>query len=270
MIRSFLYVLVLLSLLFSSCKKEELEGVKMTIDPADFSIDAQSGDILTFSINISSDVALKNLKIEEKVKDQYISVLKDTVLDSKKFSWRFEYKAREFESEYEVLYLYFSATDSNGDQFQISKIVTVYTYFEEETEETTGHVLYSSASEKFNAFNLDSLTPSLSSHLDTLSMHIVDGTDSASTMLSKTWISPAGLQFVRFNDLDYGNALKSEIKIAYESGLKHDVLQNIGIGDVLLTRLNVDDENVYYAIKIHDVIDAEGIELDRYVFNVKK
>ena len=104
--------------------------------------------------------------------------------------------------------------------------------------------------------------------------HIEDNTiiDSlhVDSSLSRTWISPANLKFVRYNNFDYANATSSSVKNAYKSGVKVDHLNNISTNDIILTYIpSLSEETAYYAIKIIYIIDDVGVEQDKYIFNIK-
>ena len=92
------------------------------------------------------------------------------------------------------------------------------------------------------------------------------------TEISRTWRSPAGGRFVRFNEFDYANATDVSLESAFLAGIPSETIENIAIGDMILVKLgSLPAEQRFYAVmKIMDVVDEPGTaDNDRYVFNMK-
>ncbi len=267
-----------LSLVVFSCNKEKNDQFILWVSP-EGSQEANNGQILTFSIVTKSNVSITNVLIRERRNNEYMTTIADTIPNRNDFNWQFEYKVPALASEYELLDLVFEVTDANGNWLQSLRVISVYTNGKDLLSETTGHTLYSSSSTDFNAFDLVNnnllVVPlyDTSAVIDSSHIHFADATVATDIDLSKRWISLAGNQFVRFNDLDYGNATKTTLKNAYDIGLKRDFVEGISADDIIVTRyLETDSsEYVYAAIKIVQVIDVEGTsDKDRYIFNIKK
>lgn len=267
---------MILMLVVFSCKKEESDQLFLWVDPASSMLEANSGDIVSFTMTANSPQGLENVKVQEKKSQDYMLTIADSTLTKNKLVWQYQYKVPYLEKVDDLVYLYFEATDAMGEWVQVVKILHVITSTAELLTESTGHVMYSSNSNDFDAFNLISKTPLLSTQVeDSLLLHIKDDTEPDKLALSRTWISPAGLKFVRFNDLDFGNATKSAVKTAYENGLKRDYLDYISVDDVILTKIPdtevAEEQFIYVAIKVIEVIDEPGTSVkDRYIFSIKK
>ena len=57
---------------------------------------------------------------------------------------------------------------------------------------------------------------------------------------------------------------------AYQAGTKLDLLSNLQINDIIITKLAGTINEKYVAIKITDIIDAISTENDAYIFSIKK
>lgn len=89
--------------------------------------------------------------------------------------------------------------------------------------------------------------------------------------LSRKWISPAKLKFVKFNGFNYANATLTIIKNAYNSGLQDQYVSYLNDGDIIITKLgNPLIDTGFVAIKIINIIDADSTINDKYIFNIKK
>lgn len=272
------FIIPFLSLVVFSCNKDKGDQLILWVDPSG-SQTIESGKILRFTVTAKSDVAITRLLVREMQQSDFVKVIVDTVPGRKEFTWLFEYRAPSLSAEFGEIDLIFEATDSDGNWKRTLRVIGVKTDGRDYLEETTGHVMYSSASEDFNAFDI-SATKSLIvpihdslATIDSSSVNFIDATAKDGVNLSRRWNSLSGCQFVRFNDLDYGSATRTGIKTAFDSGSKRDFVDNIVADDLIITRYRTTDTSDYQyaAIKIIQVIDIEGTELkDRYIFNVKK
>lgn len=261
-----------------SCKNGKSDQLILMVSP-DAAQTAKSGQILTFTLNVKSQSLIKKVTIAERRNTDFLKVIADTVPDGNVFRWEFEYRVPNLESEQELLDIYFTVSDTEGNSVKSLRIISVFTDTKGLLTETTGYTMYSSASTDFNAFNLTENKLIIVPLFDTLQtidssmVHIVDASGDKSSMLSRQWKSLAGCQFVRFNDLDYGNATATALKSAYENGLKRDFVEKITEEDLIITRYSKTDSSEFqYAVfKIVQVIEVDGTaSKDRYIFNVKK
>jgi hypothetical protein len=259
--------------LFTFCEKKEDHNIFIQTNPQEPFLEATANDIMLFSIYCSSDSRLSVLEISKRTEKTTSNKIFDTNLSTKVFEMTWEYKIPEFEDTLTKVSLTFTVTDDDGYQSRTSKLITVYTPIKDEyLTETAGHVMYSHASGEFDAYNLITGNPIYADIADSINIHITDvSTDSThGHTLSKKWISPAGMKFVRFNDYDYANATGLSLKNSYNSGNKRDFVNDLKDEDILLTKLETDSIAYYFAIKITNVIDQDSTNLDRYIFNLKK
>lgn len=267
-------ILIIFSLLGLACKKDKNSPALLFVSPDNTYFDVFNSNILQFEISGSSESSyLTGFSVVTKPDNAFSSTIFDTSFSSKNFNITYEYQVPVF-SESININLQFVLNDDAGNQTRVAKILRV-TVNNSAPVETTGNEMFSALSGKQDAYNLFTLQPLFSSSSGSSNQHIKEATenDSLGTVdtLCKKWISPAGLQFVRFNDFDYANALHEDMKVAYEVGIKKNFIEQLNDGDILLTRFpNSEVDKGYIAIKLVYVIDEDSTNLDRYIFNVKK
>jgi hypothetical protein len=257
-------------LLSFSCKKENSPSL-LLIDPQDIEISMKSGDIKEFRLRCSSNTNLKSLQITSKIENSYTTIILDTSLSSTSFVMNYEYKAPSVldKTNYKLTFI---LTDIDNNRTEIPKFIIV-SPTDLILKEKSGNVMYSRLSGKFDAYNLENITPIYSTQADLSTIHIKDySIDTINhNTLSKKWISMAGLNFIRFNDFDYANATYLSVRKAYEAGIKNPILDNIKEEDIILTKLNkANPDSGFIALRIVFVIDSDSTLSDRYIFNVKK
>ncbi|MBI3502651.1 MAG: hypothetical protein HY063_12745 [Bacteroidetes bacterium] len=261
-------------LCFASCKKDKNSPALLFIYPQALVISLKPLQVTSFSINGSSDAAaLSRFIIRSKIPLQNYVTLLDTSLSSKKFAMTFDYQAPSY-SQTTNIQLQFILSDADGNETQMGRTISDVVASGDVPKETSGNEMYSSITGKPNAYDLSKCLPLYSSTAAIADQHIKDSTvnDSNGTyLMSRKWVSPAGLKFVRFNDFDYPNATYASLKQSYAAGVKKSFMTNITQGDIILTRLsNSNPDSGYMAIKLVYVIDADTTGFDRYIFNVKK
>lgn len=253
-----------------SCKKEN-DPALILISPSQFSFVVHSSDILTFNINCSSNSNLKSLVITSKTETTFTQTILDSAISSKAFEFNYEYKVPVVFDSTKIT-LVFTLTDVDGNKNSIAKVLYVSSIYKNLTE-TSGHIMYSHCTTNFDAYNLLTALPIHSNLTDSSLTHIMDASiDSVNhNTLSRKWISPAELNFVKFNTFDYANATTLSLKNAYIAGLKDQFVSNIVDGDIILTKLgNPAIDSGFVAIKVISVIDADSTLNDKYIFNIKK
>jgi len=268
-ILKYTFIFFLLNLTFS-CKKDNSPSL-LLIEPDDIEIKMKSGDVQSFKITCSSNTILESLKIISKEEDSFSITILDSTLSQNKFIMTYEYQAPSVINTTSEL-LTFILTDADGNQTSIPRYIKVSPK-DIVLKETTGNVMYSHLSGKFDAFNLQTVEPIYSSQLNYKLIHIKDNSvDSVNhNTLSRQWISTAGLKFVLFNGFDYANASYSLVRNSYEAGMKVSIIKDIKEEDIILTKLvNSEPDSGYIAIKMVYVIDSDSTLNDRYIFNVKK
>lgn len=237
------------------------------IKPFEIYLPAEPFDIITLDIACTSETGLKNLTITSKLEESYTEVILDSSISGKNFQMLFEYRVPEVHESTDI-FLGIKLTDINGILTQSGKILEV-TVNERYLTETAGHEMYSLQSGKENAYNLYAMQPLFSAFSQPVDMHIMDSSDSP--YISRKFTSPAGIEFVRYKDFDYANCTNISLKAAYNASLKHEFVENLEDGDILLMKLfENNSDSSYLALKIVNIIDTRGSEFDRYIFNVKK
>lgn len=268
------FLLIIFSLLLlGACEKKENSPALLFLYPETNYYNAKSYDILEFDIRGSSGSSLKKFSILSKPESSFSSTIFDTSLNTPNFNLIYQYQAPPVTQATKIT-LEFILTDEAGNQTRGAKIITV-SPINKVPVETAGHEMFSSVSTKQNAYNLSTGSPLFSSSSAASSQHIKDETQNDTIItvdtLSKKWSSPAGLNFVRFNDFDYANASYISIKQAYEAGVKKSFVDQINNGDIILTRLSHSDpDSGYVVVKLVYIIDDDSTNFDRYIFNIKK
>lgn len=259
---------------FFSCKKDKNSPALLFVYPESGYISAIPAQVITFTINGSSDAAsLNHFILRSKIPLSGYTVWVDSSLTTNSFSMQYDYQVPVF-SQSTGIQVEFILSDKDGNETKMARIINVTVQTGSGLTETTGHEMYSAISGKQDAYDLAAGTPLFSQSAPLPTQHIRDSTvnDSSGTyLLSKKWLSPAGLKFVRFVDFDYANATPLTIKQSYEAGVKNAFISNIAQDDILLTRLPVSNpDSGYAAIKLVYVIDQDSSDFDRYIFNIKK
>ncbi|NJM15219.1 MAG: hypothetical protein HC896_07425 [Bacteroidales bacterium] len=253
-----------------SCKKEE-SGTYIKVTP-DSKYSVTAGNVVEYKIEGQSDEGFKSFRIKYGEESDYTKEIFDSTFTNVKYiNFFFEYKFPEHPVEEVKAYLKFEAITSSG------KIAWQFRHFVIESgltlQETTGHQFYSSSSNSFNAFNLRTRKALYSMLTDSVDVHLVDASiDSIhGDTLSRTWLSPAGIKFARFNDFDYGNAKYTDLKNAVNASEQKDFISNVKEEDIILVSFdNLQTDSSFAVIKVTEVFDKEGTSLDRYIFNLKQ
>jgi len=264
---------LLLVLFLFSCEKESDSYIIVT--PSDLIISAENGDILRFNISGYSDKGIQSIGASLSPKNKLSTVVLDSVLndDSKRVEFIWEYQVPSFPDTLVEAELNFSLTTLSGESVWNTKKIYIST--NDYLEETEGFEMNSSMSSNsldHNGFSFFSLSTVQSDFTDSTELHFMDATDSSYTVgdLSRKWISPAGAKFVRFNSFDYAKTNLGNVINSFNSGVPSNYVNNIESKDIILVRYKKAEVYKYAVIKITSVIDEQGVDNDRYIFNVKK
>jgi hypothetical protein len=269
----YFFSIFLLSVLFGACEKKVNSPALLFVYPEANYFNAKSYDILEFDIRGSSGSYLTRFSVQSKPEASISSTVFDTSLNTPNFNLVYQYQAPPVAQTTKIT-LEFILNDDAGNQTRVAKILTI-SPANKTPVETAGNEMFSSLSGKQNAYDLSLASPLFSSTAPASSQHIKDETQNDTLInvdtLSRKWSSPAGLNFVRFNDFDYANASYLSIKQAYEAGIKKNFIDQITHGDIILTRLpDTDPDSGYIAVKLVYIIDDDSTNFDRYIFNFKK
>ena len=260
-------VILLLTMLATGCNKDDESDTVLLITPYDIYLFAEPREVVSLNISCSSEAGLKNLTITSKEAESYTEVILDSAITGNSFNLKYEYRVPELYENTTIL-LGFTLTNINGHAVESGKILEIEVN-ERYLEETAGYEMYSRNSGKMNAYNLYTLQPLLSDLSEDEEMHIMDDTDSH--YISKKWISPAGISFVRYKDFDYANCTNISLRAAYNASIKHEFVDELEPGEVLLLKLfDNDADSSFVAVRIVNIIDTRESEFDRYIFSVKR
>lgn len=258
--------------LLSACKKENDIPV-LVIDPTERDIDVTSGQVMSFLIEGRSDnTSLARLVITSKRGNGFTTTVKDSTLSGERFIWDWEFQVAHATESYNELYT-FTLFDADGEKMSTTRTLYV-TLGETLLTETSGHLFYSrnSGVHPESAFDLQDRVQVIYT-ADSVLRDLQDNPANGSTTeLSRSWISPADGRLIRFNGFDYANATDISLKNAFNTGIPLEQVDDIQVGDVILSRLGSLPANTSYytAIRITSLVDDAGTaDQDRYVFNMK-
>ena len=274
--QKFLFSLAFFSILtfssiFKKKKKDKDTNPIVSVSPTPLYYYGNVGDLVTFKIDISSDVSLSKVTIIATVDNEVPNTVLDSAISSKGTTFNYYFKIPANLAGKSVVFD-FKAESSTGKTGGTAKRLYVAALPVSQAiilTETVGHTMYSNTSIHQDAYNLETNTSEFSLTADTASRDIQDYSG-ANTTLSKEWRSPAGGKFVLFNGFDYANATDSSAINAYTTGVKYSVLYNVAIGDIIITKLGSVSTNKYAVIRITDIVDVAGKDGDYYEFKIKK
>ena len=261
---------ILTILIISSCKKEK-DPLLLFLSPSQIVYISKPNDIIRIELTGSTGNQLTLIKINQREINAVSTCIFDSSLYGNKFSYMFEYSVPAG-SDTTGYYIEFSLYDDSGAKQ--TAVISINVYPEDNLlTETAGHEMYSHASNGFDAYNLTTGHPLHSESADSADMDILDVTNDSINpfTLLRRWESPAGNKFVRFTDFDYANTTFNMLRNSYNAGVKNTFIENISNGDIILTKVgNPFVDTGYVAIKVVLIIDEDSIQLDRYIFNIKK
>ena len=267
-------ILIVLFTILSSCKKNESDELILALAPEELHIISNVGKNEIITIKAISTTSLNKLSITQSINNNTATILLDSSLYIKDLTLNYIYTIPKIEDVgSNEITITVSINDKNGNEKKEARIYIINNT-DRILEETAGNEMFSKLASNKNAYDLINMIPLNYLSSPTEDRHIEDNTviDSlqVDSSLSRTWISPANLKFVRYNNFDYANATSSSVKNAYESGVKVDHLNNITKEDIILTYIpSLSEEEAYYALKIVYIIDDVGVEQDKYIFNIK-
>ncbi len=251
-----------------SCDEEEESALVVFLTPQEAIIETNTNEHVFLKLEARATKGeISSFKITQK--DEYAGILSlvDSSLGNIKFvNYDFDYIVPEFPDSTETL-LTFTINDNLGNQIQTAKRLII-NKGSSLISESSGHVIYSSLSDKPNAFNIKNLAPNFSTDLIDKEIDFMDNSvDSINgNDLSRTWLSKNDLNFVQYNSFNYALANSTMISNAYESGIKLNKITNITDNNVFLVGK---DHDAIGAIQIISVVDSDSTLNDKYVFNIK-
>ncbi len=269
--RSLLLISVLS--LFATCKKKENDIPVLVVVPEARDIDVVSGQVVTFIMEGRSDNStLTRLIITSKRGNGFTTTVIDSTLSGDRFYWNWEFQVPHAPEDYYDLYT-FTLYDANGETMSTSRTLYV-TLGETLLSETSGHLFYSKNStiHPESAFDIEDRVQVIYT-ADSTRRDIQDNqTNGTATELSRSWITPANGRMLRYNGFDYANATNISLRNAFDTGIPLEQIDNIQVGDVIITRLGSLPANTshYAALLVTGIVDETGTaDEDRYIFNMK-
>ncbi|HHZ65033.1 MAG TPA: hypothetical protein EYN51_05975 [Flavobacteriales bacterium] len=262
--------------IFSSCTKdEELEEPLVNVWPSGLSVNSPVGEYVSFSISVDTDIQLRQFQITSKIDNPGSPTIIEldsglNNLDFLEMSFDFLVLADAANSN---IIITFTATDNNGSTGSHAMRIFVGPLPTQPSplSETTGHKMYSNNSQNADAYNLEAGLGMISSLNDSTDLDLQDmPLNDTTEVLSRTWVSPAGGKFIKFNAFDYANATDSSVVNAYQSGVGLGQVNDIMDGDVILTKLGNSASFTYAAIQIVIINDPDSTDQDFYLFNFKQ
>lgn len=257
--------------LLTACKRENKIPL-LVVEPESRDIGVTSGQVFTFTMKARSDNStLSRLVITSKRGNGFTNTVVDSALSGKSFNWNWEFQVAHATAAYDELYT-FTLYDAEGESMSTARTLYV-TLTETLLQETSGHLFYSrnSAVHPESAFDVEERVQVIYT-ADSTRRDVQDNPSGPGEVLSSSWISPAGGRFVRFNDFDYANATDIGLRNAFNSGVPVEQIDNITVGDIILTKLGSLPANTgyYAALRVTGIVDEPGTaDNDRYQFNLK-
>ncbi len=262
-------LIITVLVVFVGCRKD-IEGPRLKVTPNDTQFSRQAGQLMEFGIDASADDGLKSLRITKKENNEITYTVLDTALSGthSNFTYPFQVPTQGISKVNFVFYL----EDMEGRITKTPRIIVVTgsAYLQEKTGiELSGIHAGIDANRAFNITSEELFQISVDT--DSLTIDIMEYDLDDDGILSNSWTSASGLQFVQANSntYNYAQATFNSAKSTYEEGSKQDVVSGISTDDIIITRYSTDPEK-YAVMDIIEIHDEEGSENDYYRFNLKK
>ena len=273
----FIIILFLLTIILNStsCKKDDGDKIIVILTPSEYQITANTGDFIAIGIKVKSEIILNKLIINQTINHTRPTVILDSTISVKNMNFEYSYLVPIpdifGESQIKIVV---TAMDSEGNSQKSTRIITV-NRIQEKLDGIIGNEMFSRLASNKNAFNLIALQPLNYSTTDSSIRYIEDYSldtvaDNPVDTLSRKWVSPAGIKFLKYNSFDFANATHESIKNSFLSGIETDYIDDLREGDIILTYLSKANKgHEFYALKIIYIIDPPGVEDDKYIFDIK-
>lgn len=254
----------LLAVVSFGCKKKDL-GPVITVTPSLTQFTKAPGSLVEFSINMSSEVGLKRLRITRNIDNSVTQTELDTLISGNNAVVTHVYTVPQ--QGVQLVSFIFTLTDN--DERQVATPRKIVVEGAAVLQESTGHQLYSiyagSSANRF--FSIENAVVSQ----DSANISIMDYDQLNDDVLSRQWTSGLGLQFARFDSdgFNYASATFNSAKNSYQGAVKTNIVNNIQEGDKIITKYS-DNPEAYAVFDIIEIFDGPGSANDRYRFNMKK
>lgn len=260
--------LTLLSLVWVGCERNSEPPVVFVL-PGALNIPANGGELIEFDIELlAGDNPLSNFRVIQKPINGLTSIMLDTTITGQQSSFFYLY---DVPIGGEDIIVTFTALDTEGYKGEtVRRLALQGNNF---LSESSGHTLYSRYSEAGNnAFDLNESSPQfLATEPDSMLVDLMELDPTNDSTLSYSWSSLSGVKYVRNNSFNYPEATQAAAENTFASSTPIEVISNLEEDDILIAEYEIDSEVFNYAvIKITSILDQEGSDGDRYIFNLKK
>lgn len=258
-----IFYLLILGLLLSSCGDDEETDVVIITKTINQKECYNAGEKIIFDIeSFANEGFITTISITS-VTSYGVTSLLDTVIDSEKTTFLYQYDVPQFDSDTTNVKFYFKAFSSTGDYTEISKTHQVAGDIHLNAAEYTMFAFYKN--EK-NGFSIERNEIVDCETTDSLYIDFYDYSVDSTQILSREWRSMTGLLFSRFNDFDFENANYSSVINAYSNSNKTSKLLNVSNDEIILVGKG---NNALGVLKIINVFDETDPMQDRYYFVFK-
>lgn len=256
-----IYFLVL-GLILSSCGGDDESDVIIIAKTINSKEYYNAGEKIIFDIeSFANEGFLSTINITT-VTSYGVTSLLDTVIDSERTNFLFQYNVPQFDSDTTSVKFYFKAFCSTGNYSEMTKTHNVIGDIHLNAAEYT---MFASYKNEKNGFSITRNEIVDCETIDSIYIDFYDYSTDSTQILSREWRSMTGLQFARFNDFDFENANYSSVSNAYSNSNKTSKLLNISNEDIIL----VGKENALGVLKVVNVFDEADPMEDRYYFIFK-
>jgi hypothetical protein len=265
-----IYILsiALLSLIWVGCERDPEPPVVFVL-PGALNIPTNGGELIEFDIDLlAGDNPLSSFRIIQKPLNGLTSIVLDTTITGQQSSFFYIYEVPIGDEDIIVT---FTALDSEGYEGETARRLALQG--NNFLPESSGHTLYSRYSNAGNnAFNLDDSSPQfLATDPDSMFVDLMEIDPTNDSTLSNSWSSLSGVKYVRNNSFNYPEATQAAAENTFISSTPIEVISNLEEDDILIAEYEIDSAVYNYAvIKITSILDQEGSDGDRYIFNLKK
>lgn len=261
-------LLILLSALsLIACNKQSELVTIMRIDNVDWQkAPVASGAVLHVTVLAEAKsspiqrIVISSEDVEYKNKDVLDSTLA-WPLKNVNMSW---YYALPYYQDTTKVVLTARSFDGSGNMMSYS-ITMLVAPGEEKLRTLDNMTLYSAASVGKSAFSLETLQP-VYLNKDSATVAFYDVLDKTLQAPSCIWHSESGLLFSRTEGFNFSEASVQSLENVWPNLMKTSTIKDLKADDVLLIGKG---DKAIGAIKILQIIDEQGTDLDRYIFSLK-
>ena len=260
-------------LLLTSCNDKEdgdVEGIILTVTPANGIITKNENEKIEFFFTVVSGKSIVKIEVIEEAENEINpNILFEETPNTTSYSGtiKFYVKAPPENSDF---YKYtFTATDSEGTKSIVSRRI----YLKESPLISKEAItLYSAISDdKLSGYSLTNQSV-ISGDTSLATLGFYEGTDTTANsteILSNKWIGINGTSFVKNNSFKFEDATYTILQSTFEASSNTTTISNLTNGDVLLVKYKDGITDKYALIKLLIVTDKTGSNEDSYIFNLK-